>query len=81
MYLLWLVDACSFLSWYFKILKQGVVIQRHLFCDRHYTITKIFCFTLSYVINKQGDDPSGVTLLLEAENCSGGSRNCGWGVN
>ena len=35
---------------------------------RDYTIKKIFCFTLSYVNNKQGDDPSGVTFLLEAKN-------------
>ena len=30
-----------FFSGFLK-LKQGVVVQRHLFCDRHYPITKIF---------------------------------------
>ena len=60
--------------WFFKLLKQGVVVQRHLFCDRHYPITRFFCPSLRYIINKQCDDPAGVALLLVAENVF--SINC-----
>ena len=51
----------SFFSWFFKILKQGVVSVIS-------SVIRFFCRSLRLIINKQCDDPSGVTLLLEAEN-------------
>ena len=52
----------------FENLKQGVGIQRHLFCDQLYIIISPFFLNLSYIINKHGDGPLSVTLLLEAAN-------------
>ena len=52
----------------FENLKQGVGIQRHLFCDQLYIITNPFFLNFCYIINKHGDEPLSVTLLLETEN-------------